>query len=151
MRLYYLFGQLLRPLMALGFYIYNHLTHRPRARVVVRNEYGEFLLVRNWGGLRSWGLSGGGVERGERPVEAARRELNEEVGIDVPIERFEYLTTLEAGYPAPIYVVTVVRGDLPALPHNPWEITHVAWFSADNLPLLSPLTKKILSFMADQV
>jgi 8-oxo-dGTP pyrophosphatase MutT (NUDIX family) len=148
MTAYYLFGQCLRPVFSLAYYLYNSITHRERSRVVVVNEHGEYLLVRNWGGTRRWGLSGGGVERGEQAVEAARRELQEEVGIDRPVEDFHYLTTIEGTYPAPIYVVRVARAELPDQPVNPWEITHLDWFKADNLPPLSGLTQEIMAIMA---
>lgn len=42
--------------------------------LLVRHSY------RDW---RRWELPGGTVRRGERPVDAARREIHEELGIDV--------------------------------------------------------------------
>lgn len=41
-----------------------------------------------------WDVSvGGGVQAGEPSVEAARRELREELGLDLPISRFQLLGT----------------------------------------------------------
>jgi 8-oxo-dGTP pyrophosphatase MutT (NUDIX family) len=40
----------------------------------------DVLLVRHTYGHRSWSLPGGGVKRGEVPIDAARREMHEELG-----------------------------------------------------------------------
>jgi len=49
-------------------------------RVVVRHE-GEILLVRHAYGAAAWGVPGGGIKRGEDPLEAGVRETREETGI----------------------------------------------------------------------
>lgn len=58
---------------------------RPKASgsgVIVRCE-NEVLLIKNtYGDARWWSFPGGGVKKGETPESAARRELQEEVGID---------------------------------------------------------------------
>jgi len=46
--------------------------------------YGDqVLLVRHAYGSRDWDLPGGAVRRGEPPVETARREMHEELGIAI--------------------------------------------------------------------
>jgi 8-oxo-dGTP pyrophosphatase MutT (NUDIX family) len=50
----------------------------------VRNKNGELLMIeRTDNGL--WALPGGAQDLGESEVEAARREVHEETGIDVEI------------------------------------------------------------------
>ena len=44
---------------------------------------GSWLMIRNTYGGDYWTLPGGGVRRREQPVDAARREVAEEVGIAV--------------------------------------------------------------------
>ena len=43
----------------------------------------EVLLVRHTYGPRAWDLPGGAIKRGESPVTAARREMNEELGVSI--------------------------------------------------------------------
>lgn len=60
----------------------NGMRLRRKVRAVVFSDDGEVLLVRPHGYREGeWTLAGGGVEAGESPVEAMRRELAEELGI----------------------------------------------------------------------
>ncbi|MFJ8648632.1 NUDIX hydrolase [Streptomyces sp. NPDC093546] len=73
-------------------------THRPAARVICLDAAHRLLLLR-WrdphSGAWLWEPPGGGVEPGETPFAAARRELAEETGLDpaavldrsVPVDR----------------------------------------------------------------
>jgi 8-oxo-dGTP pyrophosphatase MutT (NUDIX family) len=59
---------------------------RPVARVLLFDELGRVLLLFDadpeWGSY--WYPPGGRIEPGESPEEAARRELVEEIGLDLP-------------------------------------------------------------------
>jgi len=57
-------------------------------KLLVHDDRGRVLLIRNRYGRDHWLLPGGGVKRGEPPVDAARRELREETGLDAATPRF---------------------------------------------------------------
>jgi 8-oxo-dGTP diphosphatase len=64
-----------------------------RISVVVLNRDGEILLVRHKkGNQRYWVLPGGRLEYGETFEECAMREVKEETGLEVEMERFLYLS-----------------------------------------------------------
>ena len=84
----------------------------PRANSIVvavttaiRNAQGELLLIeRTDNGL--WALPGGGQDIGESVVQAARREVHEETGIDVEI------TGLSGIYSDPKHVIAYDNGEV---------------------------------------
>ncbi len=61
------------------------LLRRPEVRGVkcVITDGGRVLLVRHTYGPRGWDLPGGSMKRGEAPVNAARREMHEELGVSI--------------------------------------------------------------------
>ena len=65
----------------------RHVVRRLRKKpiagcsVVITDLQGAILLLQTSYGPRVWTLPGGGIGRGETPEQAARREVQEEVGI----------------------------------------------------------------------
>jgi len=53
------------------------------AGAILHHEHGRFLLVRPSYRHDAWEVPGGGLEEGEFPWQGARREIKEELGLDL--------------------------------------------------------------------
>lgn len=139
-RVYLRLGRLLGPLAVVGLFSYSFFTKRPRARVVVINEQKEVLLLKSvLSNTSRWSLPGGGLDRNEQAVEAARRELREETGINLPVSSFTFVRRIERselglGFIAEVFTAQCKKSDLPVVAVNPKEIATIEWFSLDELP-----------------
>jgi 8-oxo-dGTP diphosphatase len=107
------------------------------AACVVERGDGRILLVR-LAYRDGWGLPGGLIKRREDVADCARREVGEEVGLDV--ELLGAPAVVVDSRPQRIDVVfraRVVAGSDPdaAVPRSP-EIREVRWFAAGELPRL---------------
>lgn len=107
---------------------------------VVERADGRLLLVRQSYRRGGWGFPGGLLRRREEPADAARRELREELGIDVELDGPPVVVV----DPAMRRVDLVFHGRLgegsaepESSPHSA-EITDARWFPPDELPRLLP-------------
>jgi mutator protein MutT len=132
MKLYYLFGRLVRPLALLVFFLMNRLFHIRRARIIIQNEQDEALLIRGWTSGNRWELSGGGISKHETPAEAIKREVQEELGINIPASELVYMDTVSYGYEATIFRAVISKDTI--VKRNEWEIVETRWFSEVEIP-----------------
>jgi 8-oxo-dGTP pyrophosphatase MutT (NUDIX family) len=119
--------------------------HMQGVKCVITHADG-VLLVRHTYGSRSWDIPGGGLKPGEDPAGCARREMAEELGLDIdqwtPIgelcetmhSRRDRLHCFHADLDST--AVTIDRG----------EIAEAGWFPRGSLPLdLAPHVIPILA------
>ena len=110
----------------------SHPRFAVTAGAVITDDRGRVLLLKHRfrpGG--GWGMPGGFLEKGEQPDEALRRELREEVGLEV-----KKLTVFAArAFTKPRQVEIVFRARANGDPDQlSFEIQKAAWFSPDQLP-----------------
>jgi 8-oxo-dGTP diphosphatase len=90
------------------------------------------LCVRMNYGSRGWTTPGGRVEKGESPLDALKREVFEESGLEVVPE------VLVGVYSKPYKDDIVLLFQARAIAQHPWqpndEIAQLAYFEHDNLP-----------------
>jgi len=100
--------------------------------VLTRGEL--ILLVRHTYGRREWDLPGGAVKRGERPVDAAEREMSEELGVE--IRNWVALGAVHARAYHRRDRLHCFQAELadPRLTVDGAELAAVRWFGAGELP-----------------
>ena len=110
----------------------SHPRFAVTAGAVITDARGRVLLLKHrFRPGTGWGMPGGFMEAGEQPEEALRRELREEVGLE--IEKLELFTTRAFHRPRQVEIVFTARalGDPDQLS---FEVQKTAWFSPGELP-----------------
>ena len=113
---------------------------------VIIHKGGEVLFIkrRNVHGAGTWSTPGGHLEYGESLEECARRETQEEVGVEIGPLRFRALTNDVFHATNKHYINLWMEGEiLSGEPHVAamYEVEEIGWFSLDSppLPLFLPL------------
>lgn len=103
------------------------------------------VCVKRAYGPRNWTIPGGGMEKGESPVDALRREVEEETGYIVQVTR------LVGVYSAPFRNDLVLMFEAETIGQSEWhpndEIAQVGFFRRDELP--HPMTPRTLARISD--
>jgi len=96
------------------------------------NDQQQILLLEHvFRADRGWGVPGGFIANGEQPEEALRRELREEVSIELDEVKLLFTRTLRRIKQVEIYFCARVIGEPKP---SSFEINRAQWFSIDHLP-----------------
>lgn len=122
-----------RPVCANGHVVYRHSKLAVGALIV--DAGGRVLLTRRAGAPFAgwWDVPGGFLELGEHPEDGLRREMREELGVEIEIVRFlgHFMGEYEGEHV--LNIVYVARADLSrAAPHD--DVTEFAWFDPASPP-----------------
>jgi len=107
---------------------------------VIENENGEVLLLDHV--LRpasGWGIPGGFLGSGEQPIEALRRELREETGIELTDVKINGVRTINRHLEILFRAKTIGKATVKSR-----EINQVGWFRVDALPAKMNQTQKTI-------
>lgn len=126
-----LFWNTVNPFRRLYWFIFRPQTRGVKVLIEWR---GKILLTRLGYAHRAWTIPGGGVHSGESYEEAARREIQEEVGITLgKIEKIgEYENTRE--YKRDTVVCFLAKVDNPIFRVDGIEIAEAGWYMPSALP-----------------
>lgn len=112
-----------------------YLRFGDRTRVVLVHD-GDVLAMQQWVSPGGWSLPGGGMRRGELPVDGAVRELYEETGIRLAPSQLEYLGECDYrrhGHRFTYHVYAAAVDTALPLRRQWYEVSAVAWLPADKL------------------
>ena len=101
--------------------------------VIVTNLAGDVLLLKHSYGPAVWSLPGGGLGKGEDPLEAARREVREELGVELArIEPVGVLAEELSGSPHTAHIFAAVCDRQPRPDRR--EVLEARFFPSHSLP-----------------
>lgn len=110
----------------------SHPRFAVTAGAVITDNCGRVLLLKHrFRPGTGWGMPGGFMDEGEQPEATLRRELREEVGLEV--EKVELFTTRAFNAPRQVEIVFTARAIGETNELN-FEIQKAAWFFLNELP-----------------
>jgi mutator protein MutT len=110
----------------------THARFTVTAGAVIFNDKGEVLLLKHrFRAGSGWGLPGGFMENGEQPIDALRRELREEIGLEV--DGVKVFAVRSFKKPQQVEVLFRARANVEVKSQTV-EVERAEWFSIDALP-----------------
>ncbi len=127
----FIFDTFILPLVKIYWFIF-----RPQSigvKCIIQHN-GKILLIKNSYGHKFWTLPGGGIKRKESLEETVKREVKEEVGINVgEIKKCGHLFYDGEYKKNTVWVFKAVVNDMTFTINN-YEINEAQWFKINELP-----------------
>jgi len=118
-----------------------HTRFTVTAGAVIFNDKREVLLLKHrFRAGSGWGLPGGFMENGEQPIDALRRELREEIGLEV--EDVEVFAARSFRKPKQVEVLFRARANVEVKSLT-MEVERAEWFTLDALPEGLPRDQRV--------
>ena len=120
---------------------FTHTRFTVTAGAVIFNDQKQVLLLKHrFRAGSGWGLPGGFIERGEQPIEALRRELREEIGLE--LEDVEVFAARSFKKPKQVEVLFRARANANVKPLT-MEVELAEWIELDSLPEGLPRDQRV--------
>lgn len=126
-------------------WLYLRWSKRTRLLLVCGDE---FLVVRSWLGPGAYGLPGGGLHKGEAPIDGLIREVREEIGITITPSEVDHLyntVSHSQGFKFQYDCYLLRLSAKPGLVLQPSEITDAQWqpLTGPTLPVENDVTRAV--------
>ena len=112
------------------------------AGALIFNDEGQVLLLKHrFRAGSGWGIPGGFLEEGEHPEQALRREMREEVGLE--LAQVEIFTSRTFRKPRQVEILFRARANADVSSQT-MEVERAEWFSPHSLPNGLPQDQRVL-------
>jgi len=119
----------------------THTRFTVTAGAVIFNDKGEVLLLKHrFRAGSGWGLPGGFMEKGEQPIDALRRELREEIGLE--LDDVKVFAARSFKKPKQVEVLFRARANAQVQSRTV-EVERAEWFAIDALPEGLPRDQRV--------
>jgi ADP-ribose pyrophosphatase YjhB (NUDIX family) len=126
-----------------------HTRFTVTAGAVIFNDKREVLLLKHrFRAGSGWGLPGGFMEQDEQPIEALRRELREEIGLE--LDDVEVFAARSFRKPKQVEVLFRARANAQVKSLT-IEVERAEWFTLDSLPKGLPRDQRVYIERAAQI
>ena len=120
-----------------------HVRFTVTAGAVIFNEENQVLLLKHrFRAGSGWGLPGGFLESGEQPIDALRRELREEIGLEV--KNIEVFAVRSFKKPRQVEILFRCYANGGSIVPRTMEVEKAEWVSWQSLPDALPRDQRRL-------